>query len=107
MALQMAYGAMADDAVKEDGSIQSPQALVARRKDDGSVVLTVNYGDDNELNRGLAGLKVAFGLMSSADFMAAQQGLFAAQGIDMTALIDAEMGVESEEEPESELPEDD
>jgi hypothetical protein len=91
--LSVNFAAMNDDFVLPDGTISQPVALILRRKADGTTVVTISEGSDNEHNRGLKGLKVALDDMDVTTFMAMQQALFQTMGLDMSALIDAEMGL--------------
>jgi hypothetical protein len=94
--LSVSFSAMNDDFVMPDGTISNPVALILRRKADGTTVVTISEGSDDEHNRGLYGLKIALDGMNVTTFMAMQQSLFETLGVDMTTLIDAEMGVKTE-----------
>jgi hypothetical protein len=94
--ISVSFSAMPDDFVMSDGTISQPAALIIRRKDDGTTVLTVNEGSDDEHNRGFYGLKGALKDMTVTTFLALQQQVFAAQGLDMADVINAGMGVAQE-----------
>jgi hypothetical protein len=79
----MAFGKMTEDA-------SAPAGMIARRKQDESVVLDISHGGDTEVNRGLHGIAIGITLAGGlTDFMLAQQAMFTAQSVDITALIDA------------------
>lgn len=80
---QMSYGKMADDA-------SEPSGFVSRRKQNGDVDITLLKGDDDEINRGLAGIVIGIAASGSLSQFMAKQGLgFQAEGYDITVLIDA------------------